>query len=102
MNSNYPTNWKEIAAHLKNNHNWKCERCGKEHNPATGHTLTVHHLDGNPANCQEWNLAVLCQRCHLKVQAKVRFAQLSLPGITATGKWYKPHLKGYLKNRKST
>ncbi|GAH88897.1 unnamed protein product, partial [marine sediment metagenome] len=28
--------------------------------------LTVHHLDGNKANCEDWNLAALCQRCHLR------------------------------------
>ncbi len=33
--------------------------------------LTVHHLDGNKANCRWWNLAALCQRCHLTIQGRV-------------------------------
>jgi hypothetical protein len=33
--------------------------------------LTVHHLNGNKADCRWWNLAALCQRCHLRVQRVV-------------------------------
>ncbi len=32
--------------------------------------LTVAHLDHNPANNEESNLAALCQRCHLQHDAK--------------------------------
>ena len=38
-------------------------------------TLTVHHLDGDKANCRLWNLAALCQQCHLQIQAKVCWDQ---------------------------
>jgi hypothetical protein len=37
--------------------------------------LTVHHLDGNKANCRWMNLVALCQRCHLAVQGKVVMEQ---------------------------
>ncbi len=37
--------------------------------------LTVHHLDLNKSNCADWNLAALCQGCHLTIQAKVHFDQ---------------------------
>ena len=32
-----------------------CERCKYPNDIATGHVLTVHHLDGNKANCADWN-----------------------------------------------
>ncbi|MDD5305410.1 MAG: hypothetical protein PHS14_20110, partial [Elusimicrobia bacterium] len=37
--------------------------------------LTVHHLDGNKANVRLWNLAALCQVCHLVIQGRVAFYQ---------------------------
>jgi hypothetical protein len=33
--------------------------------------LTVHHLTGVKADLRWWNLAALCQRCHLQVQRRV-------------------------------
>ena len=33
--------------------------------------LTVHHLNGIKHDCRWWNLAALCQRCHLSVQTRV-------------------------------
>lgn len=77
----YPPNWPEIAQRVKARAGWCCEHCGHPHDPASGHTLTVHHLDGNPANCADDNLVALCQRCHLHVQARYRPGQLALPGI---------------------
>jgi len=41
-----------------------------------GFGLTVHHLDKNKANLQHWNLAALCQRCHLKIEHRVNFYQV--------------------------
>lgn len=45
--------------------------------------LTVHHLTGVWGNeqeakrdCRWWNLAALCQRCHLRIQGKVDMAQV--------------------------
>lgn len=32
--------------------------------------LTVAHLDHTPENCEDDNLAALCQRCHLRYDAK--------------------------------
>ncbi|GAB4454775.1 MAG: hypothetical protein Kow00120_24510 [Anaerolineae bacterium] len=65
----YPANWPEIARDIKARAGWCCEHCGHPHDPATGHVLTVHHLDGDPANCDRTNLVALCQRCHLHIQA---------------------------------
>jgi len=99
MKATYPENWGEIAQRLKERHNWRCERCGHPHEVETGHVLTVHHLDGNPANCEEWNLAVLCQRCHLHMQHINIFQGWLFEKLHSD--WFKPHLKGfkeYLRN----
>ena len=36
--------------------------------------LTVAHLDHQPENCADDNLAALCQRCHNRYDAKMRVA----------------------------
>jgi len=76
---------------------WRCERCQHPNDLASGHVLTVHHLDGNKYNCADWNLAALCQRCHLTIQARVRMEQGSFGEILAVSAWFKPHLEGYLR-----
>ncbi len=88
----YPPNWPEIAKEVKAQANWHCVRCGHIHDPASGHTLTVHHLDLSPANCEWWNLAPLCQKCHLTIQAKVVMERVWwLPH----SEWFKPYAAGY-------
>ena len=77
----YPGDWEEIARAVKERAGWRCERCGHPSDPATGHTLTVHHLDGDPGNNEPGNLVALCQRCHLHVQAVHRPGQRFLPGL---------------------
>lgn len=62
----YPYNWFEIANHIKQAAEWKCEGCGCYHGDP--YQLTVHHINYNPANCLPENLIALCQSCHLKVQ----------------------------------
>lgn len=54
--------------------------------------LTVHHLDGNKANCRWWNLAALCQRCHLTIQGRVRMEQVY---PFEHSEWFKPYAAGY-------
>jgi len=88
----YPPDWYLIAQDVKNAAGWKCERCGHVHEPETGYTLTVHHLDMNPANCRWWNLAALCQRCHLYIQAKVVLPRV---WMFEHSEWFKPHVAGY-------
>jgi hypothetical protein len=61
--------------------------------------LTVHHLDGNKSNCDDWNLAALCQRCHLRVQGRVRMDQLFFEDILDVSAWFKPHLAGFLASK---
>ena len=88
----YPEDWPEIAKRVKAEAGWTCIRCSHPHDPANGYTLTVHHLDINPANCEWWNLAALCQRCHLTIQAKVVMEQ---PWMFEHSEWFKPYVAGY-------
>src|SRR5262245_38265458 len=96
MLNEYPPNWEDIAKQIKDAVGWKCERCKHPHDVATAHVLTVHHLDGNKANCAEWNLAALCQRCHLSIQSRIKMDQLFFVEILDVSEWFKPHLEGYL------
>lgn len=48
--------------------------------------LTVAHLDQNPANNDEKNLAALCQRCHLNHDRP-----FNMPKIRAT--WRRKHIE---------
>jgi 5-methylcytosine-specific restriction endonuclease McrA len=88
----YPPDWKDIAKACKDAAGWRCVRCNHEHDRATGHVLTVHHLDMNPANCEWWNLAALCQKCHLSVQARVIMERVWL---MPHSEWFKPYCAGY-------
>ena len=87
---NYPPNWNEIATACKKAAGWQCVRCGAPNQ--TGRVLTVHHLDMNPSNCEWWNIAALCQQCHLQIQAKVRIEQ---PYLFEHSTWFKPYVAGY-------
>ena len=70
MKQGYRRDWPLVARKAKQKAGWCCERCGHPHDPRHGHMLAVHHLDGDKHNCDPANLAPLCQRCHLHVQAK--------------------------------
>lgn len=93
--STYPENWQEIAERTKADANWRCVRCGHPHDPKHGYTLTVHHMDLDPQNCAWWNLAALCQRCHLAIQAKVIIER---PWMFDHTPWIKPYVAGYYAN----
>jgi hypothetical protein len=54
--------------------------------------LTVHHLDGDKANCRWWNLVALCQRCHLQIQNRVQMARV-WPWEHSV--WFRPYVAGY-------
>lgn len=88
----YPEDWPEIAQRVKAGAGWKCVRCGHPHDRDTGHVLTVHHIDLNPANNAWWNTVALCQRCHLHVQAKVIIER---PWMFEHAPWFKPYVAGF-------
>ena len=72
----YPPSWtKAYRDEFRRQRGDKCERCDRPHDAAHGYALTIHHLDNNKSNCEEWNLAALCQRCHLHIQGKVNMFQ---------------------------
>jgi hypothetical protein len=54
--------------------------------------LTVHHLNGVKTDCRWWNLAALCQRCHLHIQKKVVMERV-FP--FEHSEWFKPHAAGW-------
>ncbi len=73
----YPKNWKELSAWVRLKAGNKCEMCDSHNHkphPITGSmvVLTVHHLDFNPKNNEEYNLMALCQRCHNRLDIKFR------------------------------
>lgn len=54
--------------------------------------LTVHHLDEDKGNCRWWNLASLCQRCHLRMQ---RAVVMDRPWHYEHSDWFKPYAAGF-------
>jgi hypothetical protein len=54
--------------------------------------LTVHHLTGEKRDCRWWNLAALCQRCHLQIQGKVRMERVY---PCEHSDWFKVYVAGY-------
>lgn len=54
--------------------------------------LTVHHLNGVKYDCRWWNLAALCQRCHLTIQAKVHMER---DYERAHSDWFRIHAAGW-------
>lgn len=88
----YTEDWPEIAKRIKDKCHWRCERCGHPNELSTGYVLTIHHLDGDKGNNADWNLACLCQRCHLKIQGRVFMPQFYM---FEHSDWFKVHVKGY-------
>jgi hypothetical protein len=54
--------------------------------------LTVHHLNGMKSDCRWWNLAALCQRCHLTIQGKVVMERV---WPWPHSDWFKPYAAGW-------
>lgn len=90
--NDYPADWPVIAKAVKDAANWRCIRCDHPHSVEGWHILTVHHLDGDKANGAWWNLLALCQRCHLKVQARVAPER---PYLFNHSLWFVPYVCGF-------
>lgn len=54
--------------------------------------LTVHHLNGVKGDCRWWNLAALCQRCHLVIQGRVVMERVY---PFEHSEWFKPYAAGW-------
>jgi len=92
----YPPEWPAVAWLVKTIARWRCERCGHLH-AAPPWVLTVHHLIHHTGpqdkwNLQHWNLAALCQRCHLQIQHRVQFLQ---PWYFEHTPWMARHVEDY-------
>ena len=87
----YPPDWPQISARIRfDRARARCEWCGAVHNqahPITGARviLTTAHLDHNPANNADHNLAALCQRCHNTYDAPKRAANRNRRARQAAG-----------------
>jgi len=68
----YPKDWLHIALRIKSAAHWKCQKCGRAHNPKENVILTVHHIDGATTNSNDSNLIALCRRCHLQEELKLQ------------------------------
>lgn len=88
----YPPDWPSIADRVRAEAGGSCIRCAHPHNAPAGYALTVHHFDGNKANCEWWNLMALCQRCHLKVQGRVN---PEIVYFLEHSEWVKPYVAGF-------
>lgn len=88
----YPAEWPEVAKRVKDEAGWCCVRCEAPNSRDGWRILTVHHLDGNKLNLRWWNLAALCQRCHLSIQGKVKMDQTYLYEHSP---WFRPYVAGY-------
>lgn len=79
----YPPAWVsgEIQREMYAHANWTCEHCGmkfikgstiaktaKQRN-GKPFILTIHHLNGDKADCRYENLLACCNKCHLHIQA---------------------------------
>lgn len=91
MSGEYPHDWKALSLLVKQEAEWRCARCGAPNHYASHYVLTVHHFDGDKANCARWNLMPLCQRCHLSVQGRVdpRQGLMAHPSL-----WSMPYIAG--------
>ena len=88
----YPPDWDAIGDRVRADAGGRCIRCGHPHDPPNGYALTVHHFDGNKANCEWWNLLALCQRCHLRIQGRVNPETVY---FLEHSDWIKPFVAGF-------
>lgn len=110
----YTDDWKEIADGVKDKVGWRCARCGhpaekpgqrvrcddkcdpSRHpgglNDGRQRVLTIHHLTGQKDLNLWWNLAPLCQVCHLVIQGKV---VMERRWMFEHSDWFKPYVAGW-------
>jgi hypothetical protein len=105
----YPPDWDDIGDRVRAENGNRCIRCGHPQgdkmvtrapcDERCSHArdsrlriLTVHHMDGDKANCRWWNLLALCQICHLQIQAKVIPERAYL---WEHADWFKPYVAGF-------
>jgi len=75
----YPPKWPAISRRIRERDGQRCRWCGAGEalfDLNTGRTvvLTAMHLDGDPANCENWNVVTACRSCHAAYDAPHRIA----------------------------
>lgn len=61
----YPANWNQISASLRERSGWKCSSCKQDFSNNKSQ-LHVHHKDGRRGVVHVGNLEVVCADCHSK------------------------------------
>jgi len=71
----YPKDWPQIAAAVKAEADYQCEKCGRQCR-RPGETFDTHrrtattaHCNHDPADCRPVNLWCACAPCHLRYDA---------------------------------
>ena len=66
----YPSDWtNELRESIRNRDDRKCQFQDCEYNDTKNKIkLSVHHIDGNKNNCQEYNLISLCNSHHRTIE----------------------------------
>ena len=91
MKGLYPPDWGEISQRIRfERAQGRCEWCGAEHGRPHPETrskviLTTAHLDHDPSNNADDNLAALCQKCHNSYDAGKRHANRKRRAHKAAG-----------------
>ena len=91
MKDRYPDDWPAISKRIRfERAGNRCEWCAAANgwpHPVTGSTvvLTVAHLDHDPANNADDNLAALCQLCHNTYDAPKRHSNRKHRQLRAAG-----------------
>ncbi len=69
----YPSGWPIISRRIRERACGRCEWCDVAQGSATKSggpvVLTVAHLNHDPSDCRDENLAALCQACHIGYDA---------------------------------
>jgi 5-methylcytosine-specific restriction endonuclease McrA len=76
-----PANWRVISQRIRERDGYRCRWCGAGEalfDLVTGRPvrLTTMHLDGDPSNCADWNLASACRPCHAAYDAPAGRAEV--------------------------
>ena len=113
----YPADWPELSLSVRVAAGWRCVRCRHPFEEGTGHAMPcdefcdpqrcrgrriaarlgnhnfgVHHLTGDKANRQWWNLLALCNSCHLSIQARVIPER---PWLFEHSDWFRIYAAGF-------
>ena len=61
-----------LKGDIRRRDNYECQLCTiteREYLEQKGIKLSIHHIDYNKENCEEYNLITLCQKCNIKVNS---------------------------------